>query len=299
MSRSWRQFTTSVLAGAVVLAALAAGQAVAAGMRRATSATPAGTITSFAGGVGGPGIATEFGVSPYGLAFANGDLYVATYRLVRETGGRTDFMTTPVGPVVSDSSHNGGLAESFALTASSIMADGAGNLLLSTPGHIWVVAHSTGNIYGRAMVKGHIYSVAKVRPGASARAIDPHGNFVLANQFGNKILVHAMRSGDFYGRPMVAGRTYTVAGTGTPGRTGDGGPAVRARLDGPTDVAVDRVGNLVIADTVNSRIRVVPVKTGWFYGLRMHKGNIYTIVYRNGTWFNGGDSRDGGKDVRG
>jgi len=44
--------------------------------------------------------------------------------------------------------------------------------------------------------------------------------------------------------------------------SGDGGPARRARLNFPSAVAVDRQGNLYIADTMNHRIRKVDANTG-------------------------------------
>lgn len=44
--------------------------------------------------------------------------------------------------------------------------------------------------------------------------------------------------------------------------SGDGGPARRARLNFPSAVAVDRAGNLYIADTMNHRIRRVDARTG-------------------------------------
>ena len=49
----------------------------------------------------------------------------------------------------------------------------------------------------------------------------------------------------------------TVAGTGTPGFAGDGGPATEALIRSPTAVAVDSRGNLYIADVYNLRIRRV------------------------------------------
>jgi hypothetical protein len=49
----------------------------------------------------------------------------------------------------------------------------------------------------------------------------------------------------------------TVAGTGTQGYTGDGGPSVAAELSGPSGVAQDVAGNLYIADSQNARIRKV------------------------------------------
>lgn len=53
----------------------------------------------------------------------------------------------------------------------------------------------------------------------------------------------------------------TVAGTGTAGFSGDSGPATRAQLNNPTDLAVDRSGNLLIADHSNNRIRKVDLAT--------------------------------------
>jgi hypothetical protein len=49
-----------------------------------------------------------------------------------------------------------------------------------------------------------------------------------------------------------------VAGTGLlSGYSGDGGPAAEAKLDFPTDIALDEAGNLYIADTFNSCVRQV------------------------------------------
>lgn len=49
----------------------------------------------------------------------------------------------------------------------------------------------------------------------------------------------------------------TIAGTGTAGYGGDGGPAIQAALNIPKDVAVDREGNVYIADFYNHRVRRV------------------------------------------
>ncbi len=54
-----------------------------------------------------------------------------------------------------------------------------------------------------------------------------------------------------------SGTITTVAGNGLLGYSGDGGSAVDARLNMPTDVAVDENGNLYIADSGNHRIRRV------------------------------------------
>jgi sugar lactone lactonase YvrE len=53
------------------------------------------------------------------------------------------------------------------------------------------------------------------------------------------------------------GRIVTAVGTGIQGCSGDGGLATKARIGGPHGLAVDRAGNLYIADFLNGRIRKV------------------------------------------
>lgn len=54
----------------------------------------------------------------------------------------------------------------------------------------------------------------------------------------------------------------TVAGNGSAGFSGDNGPATSARLDHPQALAVDRAGNLYVADDFNNRVRRVDAVTG-------------------------------------
>ena len=77
-------------------------------------------------------------------------------------------------------------------------------------------------------------------------AVDGAGNLYIADTRNNRI-----RKVD------AAGVITTVAGTGTEGFGGDGGPAVAAQLNRPTGVASDGLGNLYIADWGNHRIRKV------------------------------------------
>ena len=53
------------------------------------------------------------------------------------------------------------------------------------------------------------------------------------------------------------GTITTIAGNGKQGFSGDGGPATRAQLRSVYGVAVDRQGNVYIADTANRRVRKV------------------------------------------
>ncbi|OPC84059.1 hypothetical protein B4N89_26810 [Embleya scabrispora] len=54
---------------------------------------------------------------------------------------------------------------------------------------------------------------------------------------------------------LVPGRITTVAGTGTRGFTGDGGPAAAADLARPGAVATDAAGNVFVVDAANQRVR--------------------------------------------
>ena len=77
----------------------------------------------------------------------------------------------------------------------------------------------------------------------------------------------------------ASGKIETIAGTGTAGYTGDGGPATKARLSSPYDARMGPDGRLYIADTYNHCIRCVDA-TG-----------VITTVAGNGT---AGFSGDGG-----
>jgi hypothetical protein len=55
------------------------------------------------------------------------------------------------------------------------------------------------------------------------------------------------------------GLLYLVAGTGSAGSSGDGGPAASAQVNGPRGVWADTAGNVYIADTSNNKIRVVDI----------------------------------------
>ncbi len=79
---------------------------------------------------------------------------------------------------------------------------------------------------------------------------------------------------------MSGGIITTIAGTGTPGFSGDGGQATSAQFNRPNGVALDAAGNLYIGDFENNRIR------------KLSRGMITTIA-GTGTAGATGDGRPG------
>ncbi len=79
-------------------------------------------------------------------------------------------------------------------------------------------------------------------------AIDAGGNFYIADNQNNVVR-----------KVSPGGIIRTVAGNGTAGYSGDGGPAIAAKLNRPSGVALDGSGNLYIAEIENNVVRKVTV----------------------------------------
>lgn len=90
----------------------------------------------------------------------------------------------------------------------------------------------------------------------SGVAVDSSGNVYIAD-FGN----YTVRKVD------TSGNISTVAGTGSPGYSGDGGPAGKATFASPYAIAIDPSNNIYISDLGNANIREITTD-----------GNIHTIV---------------------
>lgn len=151
-------------------------------------------------------------------------------------------------------SGDGGPATSASLFLPyGVAVDGAGNLYIAdllnqrirkvdTTGTITTVAGS--GTYGFSGDGGPAISASLGSP--DGVAVDEAGNLYIADLYNRR--VRKVDSG---------GMISTVAGNGAYGFSGDGGPATSASLSSPTGVAVDRVGNVYIADQGNQRIRKV------------------------------------------
>ncbi|MDM8522467.1 SBBP repeat-containing protein [Desulfococcaceae bacterium HSG8] len=154
--------------------------------------------------------------------------------------------------------------------------DSAGNLFIADQWNhrIRKVDAITGNI-STAAGNGTSGFGGDGGPATNASLNGPYG--VAFDSAGNLFIAdlsnHRIRKLD-----ATTGNISTVAGDGTRGFGGDGGPATSASLYYPIGVAFDSAGNLFIADWYNHRIRKVDATTG----------NISTVA-GNGTGGSGGD----------
>src|SRR5688572_23479124 len=61
---------------------------------------------------------------------------------------------------------------------------------------------------------------------------------------------------------LGSGEVKVVAGNGTKGYSGDGGPATKAQLNEPYEVRFDRAGNMLFVEMQNQLVRKIDAKTG-------------------------------------
>jgi hypothetical protein len=113
------------------------------------------------------------------------------------------------------------------------------------PGDVTTIA-GVGNFVG----EGRLATQAIVE--AKGTAVDAAGNLYLGEENGGQV-----RKVD------QSGRITIIAGTGVIGFSGDGGPATDAQFNWPMGLAIDRFGNIFIADAVqNNRVRKIDGATG-------------------------------------
>ena len=249
--------------------------------------TVAGTGEDDYGGDGGPAVLAQLD-EPTGVAVdGTGNIYIADLendriRKVDATGNFSTVAGTGEDGYAGEDDYggDGGPAVQAQLYCPcSIAVDGSGNFYIADSdnhrirkvdavGNISTVAGTGREGYswdGLPAIQGYLNHPEGV-------TVDDSGNLYIADTDNHRIC-----------KVNAEGKIFTVAGTGAPGYSGDGAPAIRARLYYPGDVAADKAGNLYIADTNNHRIRKVDAA-----------GNISTVAGTGESGYSG----DGGSADR-
>jgi sugar lactone lactonase YvrE len=231
-------------------------------IRKVLAAT--GMIVTVAGGgtgaLGDGGLATEARLQfPYGVAVdAAGNIYIADtgnqrVRKVSATNGR---IYTIAGNGTAGFSGDEGPATAAQLDDPwDVAVDPAGNIYIADLNNqrIRKVSAATGIITTVAGIGSYGFS-GNDGPATEAQLYNPYG--IAVDIAGN---VFISDYGNIQVRKVLAasGVISAIAGNGTEGSSGDGGPATAAQLYGPWGVTLDSSGNLYVAETVNQRVRKV------------------------------------------
>ena len=195
----------------------------------------------------------------HGLAIAqDGSLFIAdrgghTVRHLARDGSLSVYAGTGVPGFSGDGMAAVG-AQLYAPVGLAL--DAAGNLFIADQGNnrIRRVDAETGRISTVAGTDAIYGFSGDGGPATQARlglpagvAIDSRGRLYIADTDNNRVRMVG-----------IDGIIRTVAGIGSSGLAGDGGPATAARLFGPTGLAL-YAGNLLVADTGNHRIRSIQI----------------------------------------
>jgi sugar lactone lactonase YvrE len=235
-------------------------------------------------GDGGPATSASLNFARGVAVDGSGDVYIADSQnnRIRRVDAATGVITTVAGNGTRGFSGDGGPATSAELTYPyEVAVDTSGNLFIADQGNSRIrrVDAATKIITTVAGGGTPTSGVGDGGPATSARlrnpqgvALDTSGNLLIADTFDQRV-----RRVD-----GATGIITTVAGNGTPGFSGDGGPATSASLHELVGVAISSSGNLFIADQYNNRVRRVAASTG-----------IITTAAGGGTGGDGGPATSG------
>jgi sugar lactone lactonase YvrE len=158
---------------------------------------------------------------------------------------------------------NGPATAALIMNPMAVCHDAVGNLYIGTNGTLRKIHEPTGIITTMGNITGTALYADSVQASSSAIyawgiCMDIDGNLLVADGGTHRLRKINLSTGII---TTLAG-TPIVAFPGSPGYSGDGGPATAAQLDGPTDVAVDAMGNIYIADEWNTVVRKITIATG-------------------------------------
>ena len=221
-----------------------------------TITTIAGNGTQGFAGDGGP--ATSASLTPAGVCVdGSGNIYIADdvnnrIRKVSPSG----IISTIAGNGNYGFSGDGGPATSASLAQPlGVFVDGLGNIYIADTDNRRIRKVSPSGVITTIAGNGNAGFSGDGGPATSTSLYNPRGVFVDGS--GN---IYIADQGNYrIRRVSPSGTISTIAGTGTRGFSGDGGPATSADLYTPAGVCVDDLGNIYIAEAGYSinRIRKV------------------------------------------
>jgi hypothetical protein len=261
--------------------------------------TVAGNGTAGYSGDNGPATAAElninsyiFGNGPTAISVdASGDIFIAdVYNgVIRVVGGpdgyvlgnitvKPGFIQTIAGGGFGCGNSTSSIGDGCVATSASlylatgVFVDGSGNIFIADTDYNLI--REVGGPNNATIGPGVIQTVAgnlaagyggDNGPATSAELNSPSSVFV--DGFGNIFIADSYNSvirevGGPNNTAIGPGVIVTVAGNGTYGFSGGGGPATSAQLSNPDSVSVDSFGNIFIADTSNGVVREVVAETG-------------------------------------
>ena len=223
------------------------------------SATGVGTIMTIAGGQTATtpdGSFARLNQPRTAAVAANGDVFFTdTYHHQIRRMDRAGVVTTIAGRGSAGDSGDGGPATAAALnTPHGVAVDNRGNVFIAdSPNHrIRKVDLATGVITTVAGTGQEGFS-GDGGPAAAAKLarprfliVAPDGSLLIADTANYRVR-----------RVNPAGIITTIAGSGAPGYSGDGGPATAARFDDPRGLALDAAGNLYVSNAEGSPVPAV------------------------------------------
>jgi len=252
-----------------------------------------GIITTIAGtgiegysGDGGPANDAQIDFPTGGAVDKEGNLYFAdsNNNRIRKVAAGTGLITTVAGTGKAGYGGDGGPGRQAIFDKPlDVDVDPQGDIYIADFGNnrIRKLSSSTGVIATIAGTGARGYSgdggpaLQALLNGPCDVAVDANGAVYFADT-GNNCIRKVVKEGYLSSVKIIK----TVAGTGNPGNSGDGGQATEAKLHATAGLAVDQAANLYFADTSNHLIRKVSAVTG----------RITSLV---GTGY-GGFSGDGG-----
>ena len=109
-------------------------------------------------------------------------------------------------------------------------------------------------------------------------ALDAAGDLFIADTANCRVRVLPAGTTTLFGQAVTGGHLFTVAGTGVCGSSGQGGPLAAAQLWNPVAVTIDAAGDLLVADSGDQSVLLVPARAGSFYGTPVGAGDIGVVL---------------------